>query len=198
MHADEFLATYHKPSAWYRRSHALRLSAKHLHTRIEALDDLIKEDGRDVGTHLTEQVAHINAARLLYGLALETALKGKFLERFPGDVRVAVVIDGNQKVVEVALDHIGVSPGKGSGAGHNLRALAARVGVVEKTFLEEYRAAVYAHLDELSDAVVWHARYPVPLHAKAGDSAKGYGLVDKIIAPLLDALLPAEEKPDAG
>jgi hypothetical protein len=106
----------------------------------------------------------LETAKLLYGLALETALKARVVEHYPSKIEVRVAMDGTGQATHAELRTVGVSISNG----HNLLALAEAAelfGVAYQWVLgtEDDRSAMRNICRDLAEVVLWRGRYPVPL-----------------------------------
>ena len=167
MQAETFLEKSHSPGAWRKHSRALRRSANVLYDDFEAvLLESIKE-AKALGqkTDHERAIEAIETAKLLYGLALETALKAWIIEHKPSQIEIKITIDGSGEAKHAELKSFG---GNGN-QGHNLSALAEVAGIFEGgTFAhilktESDRDAFRAICKDLGQVVVWRGRYPVPM-----------------------------------
>jgi hypothetical protein len=141
------------------------------------------------------EVQHfMSGTRLMYGLAIETALKGRIVERWPTRVRIDVKADGRGDLLEAEITQLGVSIANG----HDLHALAAAAGALDR-HAEPQLFSDPADFDqfesvllELSDAVLWSVRYPVPRGSKtpSHNECAGERLMEGITCKALDALVP--------
>ena len=167
MQAETFLEKSRSPGAWRKHSRALRRSANVLYDDFEAvLVESIKE-AKALGQHPDHEraIEAIETAKLLYGLALETALKAWIIEHKPSQIEIKITIDGSGEAKHAELKSFGVN----SNQGHNLSALADVVGIFEggsfahilKT--ESDRDTFRAICRDLGQVVVWRGRYPVPM-----------------------------------
>lgn len=153
---------------WLRKSADLRTSAAALWEayRSEAkrwaqLQGLSSDEANAVWTRA---MAHLTAAKLLYGFALETAFKAVILRDRPDEVEFTVRADGTGLVLEAALERIGVRTKQ---SGHDLVKLAESAGL-----LDSGTTAVFpdtgdllkarAILTDLGAFTVWIGRYPTP------------------------------------
>lgn len=167
MQAETFLEKSRSPSAWRKHSRALRRSANVLyHDFEEILVESIKEAmGLGQKTDHEQAIEAIETAKLLYGLALETALKAWIIEHKPSQIEIKITIDGSGEARHAELKSFGVNGNQG----HNLSALADVAGIFEgdafaqilKT--ESDRDAFRAICKNLGQVVVWRGRYPVPM-----------------------------------
>jgi hypothetical protein len=173
MNAQDFLANVSDPSQWLRKSTDLRASADRLwETFFEALVLSVRErhlQGRHRDEAKWEEATgYLNSAKLLYGLALETAFKAHILRTQPESIELRMSADGTGTVQQVEVKQFGT----GMSSAHNLVVLAERAGLFRRGHGEifpvdsDYRA-VRELLQHLSDVVLWSGRYPVPI--RSGD-----------------------------
>ena len=154
---EEFRTTFHDPNTWITRSVGLFQSA-------EAVWLAGETSGYRPGSNVPPPASPLDelqcfgfykVAMMLFGLALEAALKGILIANKSDKIRVALETDGGGDIQSVAIRTIG-----DSGNGHDLVALAKNAGVVslnDSCDLNEKK-----HLRELSEYVSWRGRYPVP------------------------------------
>ena len=167
MQAETFLEKSRSPGAWRKHSRALRRSANVLYDDFEAvLIESVKE-AKALGQNVNHESAieAIETAKLLYGLALETALKAWIIEHKPSQIEIKITIDGSGEAKHAELKSFGVNGNQG----HNLSALADVAGIFEgsafahilktKSDHEVFRAI----FRDLGEVVVWRGRYPVPM-----------------------------------
>lgn len=169
MDAERLLETAKDPRNWYSKSAALRRSADALWEAFFActLDAATEIDESD--SRWSEAMGYLDSAQLLYGLALETALKGYILEERPGDITFKIEADGTGKVRDVQVTQFGVSVGQG----HDLEKLAGLVGLLDRTENPVFNHESDVHalqgiLRFLTETIVWSGRYPVPLRSSKG------------------------------
>jgi hypothetical protein len=211
MNADDFLKHVKDPEAWYRKSRGLRRAAQALQPRLDSLCHHINALSKAAGTLGTTEEGVplqsaftdiLNAQRLLYGLSLETAFKGKILETIPEEVKVEVDTDSAGAVLHAELTAIGV-PLKRA---HDLVALAEKLGLLPgpgvsvHEMYEHEMSLLRAELKQLSEGVLWDARYPVPRWAKAavpGAPVKwGIGVFVSLVEEVLDDIIPLDPHGD--
>lgn len=167
MDSETLLKLGADPDAWLRKSATLRLSADVLW---EAFSEALtvwtvrqRANSRDSDEAFDRAFGHLMSAKMLYGLALETAFKAKILRDRPHDVEFRLTADGSGKIHTAELKQLGVS----LGAGHNLVRLAEIVGVFRTGAgaIFQYDSdfqAVRAILQDLGEITVWAGRYPIP------------------------------------
>lgn len=173
MDAKEFLANATNPGEWLTKSVDLRIAGDRLWDRFfkcvvqwgkaqasERDVDLLEKSEREGGACLW-------AAKLLYGLALETAFKAHILENQPEKIELTMSADGTAQIQHVELKQFGVS----LGSGHNL----LKLGETAELFSDGVdihekgeRKAVREVLKHLSEVVYWSGKYPIP--KKSGQS----------------------------
>lgn len=200
MQAETFIEKSRSPQAWRKHSRALRRSANVLHDDFVAvLAESIKEAkalGEDTGHE--KAIEAIETAKLLYGLALETALKAWIIEHKPSQIEIKITIDGSGEAKHAELKSFGVNGNQG----HNLSALADVAGIFEGgTFAhvlktESDRDVFRAICRDLGQVVLWRGRYPVPMASfepqplAKGVPWKAYAhYLRDWLDPMLDALL---------
>lgn len=174
MEADEFLKAAQSPVEWLKKSVALRHSAEELW---EAFVLAMLHWGAYVKSGEPDEkneadfdraAGILDAAKLLYGLSLETAFKARIIETEPTSIEFRMTADGAGKIKHAEIKEFGAS----LGAGHNLEYLAERAGLFESGDAavfgrESDLRAIREILRHLTEVVVWSGRYPVP--TKSGD-----------------------------
>ena len=167
MRAETFIEKSCSPTAWRKHSRALRRSADVLFDDfIAVLTDSLKE-AKALGKEEDREqaVEAIETAKLLYGLALETALKAWIIEHKPSHIEIKIIINGSGEATHAELKSFGVNGNQG----HNLSALADISGIFDgETFAhvlktDSDRDVFRAICRELGQVVVWRGRYPVPM-----------------------------------
>jgi hypothetical protein len=200
MQAETFIEKSRSPQAWRKHSRALRRSANVLYDDFVAvLAESIKEAKTlgEIADH-DRAIEAIETAKLLYGLALETALKAWIIEHKPSQIEIRITIDGSGEAKHAELKSFGVNGNQG----HNLYALADVAGIFEGvTFAhvlktESDRDVFRAICKDLGQVVVWRGRYPVPMASfepqplTKGVPWKSYvHYMRDWLDPMLDALL---------
>lgn len=204
MQAETFIRKSRSPQAWRKHSRALRRSADVLHEDfVNILTESIKE-AKELGEKADHEraIEAFETAKLLYGLALETALKAWIIEHRPDQIEIKITIDGSGEAKQAELKSFGVNGGQG----HNLSALAEVAGVFDgSTFahvlkVDSDRDIFRAICKDLGEVVVWRGRYPVPM-ASFEPQPLGKGVPWQAFAhhmrdwldPMLDALLAESE-----
>ncbi|AQR69862.1 hypothetical protein BZG29_17165 [Janthinobacterium sp. LM6] len=171
----------------------MRISAEALWEQFEhALIESVK--GGVVNDEVFDiALGYMQSSKLLYGLALENALKAEIVEINPEDVELKIQQDGAGKPTRAHIKSLGVSNG------HDLIALAEKAGIFGpkfSTILIDARSAfafreVCRHLMEM---VVWQGRYPVPMTSKEPvifDRSLPSSLQNHYIRDILDPMLDA-------
>lgn len=158
MHPETFKEIVASPTNWYDKSFRLRASArvllerstKHQATPTKVADHhwTIQLDPEE----MAERLEMSRVAALLLGLAVETALKGRILERSPEAVEIKMTADGTGELTSIALGHLGFADD-----GHSLEKLAEHADVIKGS------VALRNALRHFSDCVRWQSRYPVPM-----------------------------------
>ena len=183
MKASDYFQLVSNSEAWLYRSIGLRAAADRLLET--AVTQRSIEETRESFVNDFAYCEACEAAKLLYGLSLETALKGIIVQRNGSSVGVEVEMTGEGKLISVKLRTSGLNPAQGN----HLCALARLVA-------EENRAVslMLRHvrmtplLDELSEAVLWRSRYPVSPDP-AAKTGNGSFLEDRrLLVRLLDEL----------
>lgn len=178
MDANQFINIAKDPDAWLRTSVLLRQAADKLYddavlplsqlgpTMADAMDRGGQEIRIDGLTRAVELFQLTIPASLLYGLALETALKGAIIRQCPRDVEFLTQSGRKGKSSVTAIKRIGVRIG---GGGHNLVELAKFAGVFEQSSTALFAAAEHASvrgtLEYLAACIRWRAKYPIPLNS---------------------------------
>ncbi|WP_093016472.1 hypothetical protein [Variovorax sp. OV700] len=200
LHADEFLIKTRDPHAWRTHARALRRSADALWNEFSLdLTGMTMEDGdsRRRTPDLDRAMESLETTKLLYGLALETALKAWIVEHHPEKIEFRVSVDGGGAATSAELRTLGVP----TSSGHNILALAEAVGLFRGEFsdvlkFDSDRSAMRNICRDLSEVVLWRGRYPIPL--ASGERQKLDSGVDRRatahyirdwLDPVLDRLL---------
>jgi len=168
MDAEELLRTATDPLAWLVKSVSLRRSANVLwEAFFRAMLEHARTYDKDTGTgdkaKWQEALEYLSVAKMLYGLAVETALKAHLLRENPSETEFQLRADGSGKVMEAQLKQLGVAIGQG----HDLVLLAEKAGAFargEKAVFstEADFEALRDILKHLTDSIKWSGRYPVP------------------------------------
>jgi hypothetical protein len=205
MHATEFVEKSTDPTAWRKHSRALRHSADVLWDDFvdlvaQAASQAKSESARP---NFESAIEAIETAKLLYGLALETALKAWLIEHSPEKIEIRITMSGDGSPRHAELKSFGIPPNQG----HNILALAEAAGVFGQRFshvlkTESDGAALKNICRDLGEVVVWRGRYPVPMSSfdpvsldpKVPVAALAHYLRDWL-DPLLDALLVEQRDP---
>lgn len=199
MQAAQFIERSKDVEAWRKHARALRRSAQLLWQEFERSLLFAIQAGSSKGTepNLDEAIETFETTKLLYGLALETALKAWIIEHKPSEIEIKVTMDGNGEAKQAELKNIGVP----SSQGHNLLALAEVAGLFTSTFAstlttDSDRDAMRNICRDLGEVVVWRGRYPVPLASfeplKLNPNVPAKALAHYLrdwLDPVLDALL---------
>ncbi|NHV25852.1 hypothetical protein [Burkholderia sp. D-99] len=201
MLATEFIEKSRDPIAWRTHARALRRSANVLWDEFaRALVNEAEVKGRS--SNFAEAFEILETSKLLYGLALETALKAWIVEHVPSKIEVRVAMDGMGEAIHAELRAVGVP----TSSGHNLLALAEAADLFGASFQsvlhhESDRRAVRNICRDLGEVVLWRGRYPVPL-ASTEPLKLDPSVPPKVVAhymldwlnPILDVLLDDAEK----
>jgi hypothetical protein len=157
-------------------------------------------DNRKREPNFETALESLELTKLLYGLALETALKAWIVEHAPDKIQIRLVVDGRGDAVDAELKSIGVP----TSSGHNLLALAEAAGLFGEAFSavlpqDSDRRAMKNICRDLSEVVQWRGRYPVPLASaeplkfdKGADPRATAHYVRDWLDPVLDVLLKAK------
>lgn len=170
MNAETLLALARDYATWLRKSVDLRASADVLWTAYEseavrwARQQSINTAEADAAWR--RAMAHLDSAKMLYALALETAFKSVIIRDRPSEVHFNINTDGSGKFLFAELMQIG-SPKKAS---HRLSALAEKTDVFDRganpIFADDADVtSARAIIDDLSNFSTWIARYPTPMRA---------------------------------
>lgn len=199
MHAPEFVDKSTDPKAWRKHSRALRHSANVLWDDfVELVTQAVsRAKAKNEIPNLELAIEAIETAKLLYGLALETALKAWLIEHSPEKIEIRITMSGDGSPKHAELKSFGIPPNQG----HNILALAEAADVFGKGFsnvlkTDGDRAALRNICRDLGEVVVWRGRYPVPMSSfdpvspdpQVPVAALAHYLRDWL-DPLLDALL---------
>ncbi|MGL4603839.1 MAG: hypothetical protein ACRCU9_06820 [Iodobacter sp.] len=200
MQAALFIEKSRNSQAWRKHSSALRRSADVLYEDfISILAESIKAaKAIDEDTNIETALEAIETAKLLYGLALETALKAWIIEHKPSQIEIKITIDGSGEAKHAELKSFGVNGNQG----HNLSALADVAGIFEGTTFahvlktDSDRNIFRAICRDLGQVVIWRGRYPVPMAsfepqplAKDVPWQAFAHYIRDLLDPMLDALL---------
>ena len=202
MRANQFIERSRDPARWRKHARNLRDSAEYLWIRYTVMLTTEVKRARESQTAPDFELVidALETAKLVYGLALETALKAWIIERHPEKIEIRVVMDGAGETKQAELRAIGVPASQG----HNLLSLGEAAGIFEG----EFQNRLTTELDQstlknicrdLSDVVQWRGRYPVPLVSggmlqldpDSPSQALHTHLLDWLL-PLLDALLASD------
>ncbi|MBN3754205.1 hypothetical protein G3N95_14735 [Paraburkholderia sp. Tr-20389] len=199
MTATDFLEQSRNPVAWRKRAAALRRSADLLWEEFCRVFIAAVAEARDGKAELDLEgtLEALEGAKLLYGLALETALKAWIIENHPSRIEVRVTMDGAGEATHAELKALGVP----MSSGRNLLALAEAAELFGDRFQFVLRTdgdkqAMRNICRDLAEVVLWRGRYPVPL-ASADPTKLDPSVPPKAMAhymrdwldPVLDALL---------
>lgn len=204
MRAAKLISTASSSAEWRKQARSLRRSADVLWVKcIETLAvSMAEARTSDEPADIDVPIEYMGVARFLYGLSLETALKGWIVKENPSALEMKVTINGAGEALHAELKHFGVP----SSQGHNLLALAEAVGLFSTAFhhvqglrTDGDRDAMRAICRDLGEAVAWSGRYPVPLasyephrlNPKVPHQALAHFLRDWL-DPVLDELLREE------
>lgn len=171
MNAETFMKNATDPHQWLEKSVDLRRSADRLwesffETSLKWAKSQNPEADDKTNALWEETYGYLTSAKLLYGLALETAFKAYILRARPSDITFKMSADGTGKVLEVEIKQFGVS----IGSGHDLEHLGEKSGVFDRStdplFAtdQDYRA-LREILRHLSEVVLWSGRYPIPIRS---------------------------------
>ncbi len=198
MQAAELIAKSKDAEAWRKHARALRRSGDAIWQRFEKslFEALAGTKDGGAGADLDVSVEYLETAKLLYGLALETALKAWIIKQKPGEIEIGVTIDGSGEAVHAELKRVGVRL-----QGHDLHALAESAGLFGTGFSavitqDSDRDAVRTICRDLGQAVAWRGRYPAPRSSFEPQKLKS-GVPVRVLThylrdwldPVLDALL---------
>ena len=201
MRANQFIERYRDPAQWRRHARNLKDSGEFLWIRYQTMLAAEARRAKESATDLDFErvIDALETAKLVYGLALETALKARIVEKYPEKVEIRVVLDGAGEPKQAELRTIGVP----SSSGHNLLMLAEAAGIFDAEFQDllpvTLEQGVLKNIcRDLSDVVQWRGRYPVPLSSggalQLDPSFPSKTLHTHLLDwlnPLLDALLLA-------
>lgn len=178
---DRFIEHCLDSEQWFRKSKALRVGATSLFAEarsgIASLPSLEHPqfDFECLGLHVDTAIV----AKMLLGLAVESALKGRLVQRHPELVPLKSTSDSGGNVLRIELR------GKQNPfATHDLEFLADRGDALDATGDTELRGA----LRYLSKCVTWLAKYPVPKVARDGEEY-GFRRLDWYQADLVETFL---------
>lgn len=166
MKPADLISAVRDPSAWKMQSSIMRKSAEVLWDKFATtVLDSMKTGIADDALFETA-LNYMQTCKLLYGLALETALKAAIVEREPQDIDLRISMNGLGELTEVEVKSLGVPNGKG----HDLLSLAEKAGLFDgsyefllvDTLSKNAMKQICRHLGEM---VVWRARYPAPMRS---------------------------------
>ncbi len=167
MNADEIREMARDPDQWFQKARGLERCADDLWNRFTVA---FRTPG---GSALSPD--YLEGAHMLYGMALELALKGALIRSG------STIVDfepGFKKGKESIVSF------KGLGGDHDLVGLARSAGFLDQS--------VHATLQDLSRCVRWLSRYPVPSNVqpsgvnprtRVGINAQAKELLNRIIGP---------------
>ncbi|GAB3535548.1 hypothetical protein [Photobacterium alginatilyticum] len=184
--ANNFLSTARDCSLWLHKANALFTSGECLYKQS---GELLIELGEVADTHdghndrLQCSLDLMMSAKLLYGYALETLLKGILLQIKPERVEFDIKADGIGNVLEAKITQIGVPMSKG----HDLGVLAKEVGLLER--LSDPKQAKQT-LQHLTECVQWRSRYPAPQDSKKNRALTSQQMTDYMLFKFRDFYMP--------
>ena len=164
---DEYREALHDPKSWMIRSVSLFQSA-------EATWRAGDNSGFGPGSNhpmpespldVVQAFGFYKVAMMLYGLAVETALKAILVSQKSDSIVVHLETNGGGDIQRVSLKTVG-----DAGGGHNLIELAKNAGLISRNEREDVDEK--SHLAELSAYVAWRGRYPVAKSVSATDEQK--------------------------
>lgn len=202
MHATQFIERSRDPARWRKHARNLKDSGEYLWIRYQVMLATEAKRARESKTEpeFEPVIDALETAKLVYGLALETALKARIIEKYPEKIEIRVVMDGTGEPKQAELRTIGVP----TSSGHNLLSLAEAAGIFDDEFQNRLSTKVEQSTlknicRDLSDVVQWRGRYPVPLSSggilQLDPSSPSQALHTHLLdwlTPLLDALLSGE------
>lgn len=170
MQTREFLREATNPTQWYYKSVSLLCAAESL---LKCFDESCRERvagrkfdfSKPEGTpeqpgrkEMFEALTVVEGTKcsieLLFGLSLETGMKGLILCESPEKFQINVVMNGSLQIIEATIKKRGVD-----GSGHELLELAKASGTVSKH--EHQGTRLKEWLNYLSECILWRSRYPV-------------------------------------
>jgi hypothetical protein len=167
MDLDAFREITLNPVAWRAKALTLRSAADWLWESLPAFfatNPGALGDSEIADTVARRFVERLHTAQLLYGLATETALKGRIISLDPAAVEFTEKQNGDGVLVDLKLKRIGTGL---QGDGHDLVALAKAAGLIgdgaNAVFsVESDRTTIAEILAFLTECVRWSGRYPAP------------------------------------
>lgn len=166
MKPADLISAINDPSAWKAQSSITRKSAevlweKFATTVLDSMKTGIADDAL-----FEVALNYMQTCKLLYGLALETALKAAIVEKEPQDIDFRVSMNGLGELTEVEVKSLGVPNGKG----HDLLSLAEKAGLFGASYefllVDTFsRNAIKQICRDLGEMVVWRGRYPAPMRS---------------------------------
>src|SRR5262245_58107924 len=119
----------HSPSAWIARSVALFQSAERVWSAAKDSGYLPGSNNPrpDSPLDIVQMFGYYKVAMMLYGMAVETALKAILIRDKSKHIIVQLETDGGGEVQKVSLKNVGDSSG-----GHDLVQLAENAGIISK------------------------------------------------------------------
>lgn len=209
MDPKQFISVATNPAKWFQRSQMLRRNGQLLRSisdqafalAFKVLPDLSKDPGvippkqaKSIGPIMDEAGDYFNGACLFYGLALESAFKGRIIAEHPEWVRLRLVIDGRGQTIEGEL--LRLNDKDTLLDNHDLNKLATVANVIgdKKTriFSDEKDNRWFVHmLSVLTEVVTWSGRYPVPKRRifEKSDPSNDWKKLD-VVDRALESLLP--------
>ncbi|MEM9998541.1 MAG: hypothetical protein AAF809_12640 [Bacteroidota bacterium] len=128
-----------------------------------------------------EGIACWMTAEMLYGLALETAMKGCLLKEKPDSFSLQVSMNGHADVIDVKLEKAGVSLQRN---GHDLVQLSHMLDLYEESQFTRFstqsedREFLESVLRNLTIMILWGGKYPGPSKGKDLEGWAGFDRPD--------------------
>ncbi len=203
---DSFIDAATSPDSWKRMSVALRRSAEVIWARLRQTEDsraaTVHHSGSVISFHGPTAFLGIGygfTAKLLYGLAVESAFKARLIETQPEKVKIDAELNGSGEIISAKLSAFGEKK-----IGHNLVELATIIGVWDMhrdlgdNDCHAYRAGLEQALKDLETSILWRSKYPVPLNSKHLQEQPPATDVRKWVDPLLDKFIgKLEDQPES-
>lgn len=159
MDAGDLIQAVKDPALWVQKSISLRRAGNKLWEAFfrASLTGII-EDSETRLEQRDDAFDYLLTAKMLYGLAIETALKGHLIGADPTNTVIEVRMDGSGGVLQAELKQLGVSFKEG----HDLVALAEKAAAFTKLADKVDSVLLKDVLRHLTDCVIWLSKYPAP------------------------------------
>lgn len=156
MDANRLLETGTDANKWFDLSKIHWISARYLSEKsFEVLPEPNGNLMRLDHDWMDDRRNYATPAHLLYGFALETAIKARIIQTKPEAVEYQLITNANHDITKVSLKGFGSNTRNW----HGLVSLAEVAGLFNENFAQETDRE---SLDHFTDAIVWASKYPIP------------------------------------